>query len=87
MLISLNKVTLILPPNPMRRKAYITVLTDATVYISKHELEIEEYENNRGFPIKLYGVHEVEYYTGPIYAVSDTADADVRVLEYGGDQR
>jgi len=83
MKLALDKVTLILPANPMRSRAYITVISDATIYISKFELESAlEYESNQGFPIKLYGVHEVKGYKGDIYATSDTSDADVRVIEY-----
>lgn len=83
MKLALDTVRLILPANPERVLAYITLLSDATIYISKHELEsANEYEDNQGFPVKLYGVHEIRGYTGPIFATSDTADADVRVIEY-----
>ena len=78
-----DKVVRILPANPLRVRAYITLLSDATIYIGKHEFNSpEEYKNNQGFPIKLYGVHEIKGYKGDIYGISDTADADVRVIEY-----
>lgn len=83
MKLPLDKVTRVISCNPMRNRAYITLLTDATVYLSKVELESpHEFENNQGFPIKLYGVHEVRGYLGEIFAVSDTADADIRIIEY-----
>jgi hypothetical protein len=83
MILALDTVVLLMPHNISRVRAYITVFSDATVYISKSELStIHDYKTNEGFPIKLYGVHEIKGYTGPIYAVSDTADADVRVIEY-----
>lgn len=85
MLLPLDEVKLILPPNPRRVLAYITLISDATIYLSKFELESSgEFEVNQGFPVKLYGVHEIRGYTGPIFAASDTADADVRIIEYEG---
>lgn len=76
-----NKVTKLLSANIERQKAYITVLDDITLYLLKYEaMDMESYEDN-GFPLKQYGVHEVEKYTGELFVMAATA-CDVRVIEY-----
>lgn len=66
----------------LRSKAYITVLSNATVYILKNRVPNFETYLDNGFPISLYGVHELVMYQGEMWGVSDTDDTDVRVIEY-----
>jgi len=82
MLLPLDEVKLILPANQERGRAYITVVSDATIWFAKDEMELGEYEDHLGFPLKINIVHEINGYKGTIYAVSDTLNADVRVIEY-----
>jgi hypothetical protein len=82
MIIDKDTVERLLYPNVNRSLAYITVLTDATVYIDKKEHHDPEDFVRNGFPLKLYGVHEIRNYRGDIFLVSDTDDTDIRVIEY-----
>lgn len=74
--------TRIIKQDIMRMFGYITLLTDATVYLLKYRpKDIEDFLDN-GFPLRIFGVHELRDYKGEIWAVSDTANTDLRVIEY-----
>lgn len=82
MKVKANTPTRILQSDLVRTRAYITLLTDATVYLlKKRPIDIEGFLDN-GFPLRIYGVHELEGYNGEIWAVSDTNATDIRVIDY-----
>ena len=83
MKLNTNKVYKILEINPLRIYAAITNMTDSIIYLRNVEGLHEDIEQN-GFPLAEYGVIEMQgldCYKGELYAITDTDNNDVRVLE------
>ena len=77
-------VTKIVGENLLRTHLIIANVSNATIYIAKHEYADYDYYENNALPIKENGLLEisgVECYKGEFYCVTDTDDTDVRVLE------
>lgn len=81
---SANKIYKIIDANLLRQKLVIqSRTTGAIVYIKTFEdIEVSDYLNN-GYPLENTDMAlDVDGYNGSIYAVSDTAGAEIRVIEF-----